>query len=79
MTTVEQSEHQVSQRSEPRLASFRAWCSELGAASRDRQFEADASAGRLDALADAALAVDVPDGIIWFWIGSHADYDRLVA
>jgi len=26
-----------------------------------------------------ALAVDVPDGILWFWIGSHADYDRLVA
>ena len=26
-----------------------------------------------------ALAVDVPDGILWFWIGNHADYDRLVA
>ncbi|WP_411280468.1 hypothetical protein [Gemmatimonas sp.] len=26
-----------------------------------------------------ALAVDVPDGILWFWIGTHADYDRLVA
>ena len=26
-----------------------------------------------------ALAVDVPDGILWFWIGSHADHDRLVA
>jgi hypothetical protein len=26
-----------------------------------------------------ALAVDVPDGILWFWIGSNADYDRLVA
>lgn len=26
-----------------------------------------------------ALAVDVPDGILWFWIGSHAEYDRLVA
>ncbi len=26
-----------------------------------------------------ALAVDAPDGMLWFWIGSHADYDRLVA
>ena len=25
-----------------------------------------------------ALAVDVPDGLLWFWIGSHADYDRVV-
>jgi hypothetical protein len=25
-----------------------------------------------------ALAVGVDDGYLWFWIGSHADYDRLV-
>lgn len=25
-----------------------------------------------------ALAVDVPDGVLWFWIGTHAEYDRLV-
>ena len=24
-----------------------------------------------------ALAVDAPEGILWFWIGSHADYDRI--
>ena len=25
------------------------------------------------------LAVDGPDGsIVWFWIGTHADYDKLV-
>jgi len=24
-----------------------------------------------------ALAVEVPDGILWFWIGSHAEYDRI--
>ena len=23
-----------------------------------------------------ALGVDTPDGVLWFWIGSHADYDR---
>ncbi len=25
-----------------------------------------------------ALAVDVDGGYLWFWIGSHADYDRLI-
>jgi len=23
------------------------------------------------------LAVDAPDGILWLWIGSHAEYDRI--
>ena len=26
-----------------------------------------------------ALAVEALDGLIWFWIGTHADYDRLLA
>jgi hypothetical protein len=25
-----------------------------------------------------ALGLEVPDGVLWFWIGSHADYDKLV-
>lgn len=25
-----------------------------------------------------ALGVDADDGIVWFWIGSHADYDKLI-
>lgn len=25
-----------------------------------------------------ALAVDIDGGYLWFWIGSHADYDRLI-
>lgn len=25
-----------------------------------------------------ALGRDVPEGIQWFWIGSHADYDKLL-
>jgi len=25
-----------------------------------------------------ALGMPVSDGILWFWIGSHADYDRLL-
>lgn len=25
-----------------------------------------------------ALAVEVENGLLWFWIGSHAEYDRLI-
>jgi len=25
-----------------------------------------------------ALAVEADDALLWFWIGSHADYDRLI-
>lgn len=25
-----------------------------------------------------ALAVEVENGLLWFWIGSHADYDALL-
>jgi hypothetical protein len=25
-----------------------------------------------------ALAIEVEDGLLWFWIGSHADYDALL-
>ena len=25
-----------------------------------------------------ALAVEVEDGLLWFWIGSHAQYDKLI-
>ncbi len=24
-----------------------------------------------------ALAVDASDGVLWFWIGTHAEYDRI--
>ena len=26
-----------------------------------------------------ALGVEKPDGILWFWIGTHAEYDRLLS
>lgn len=26
-----------------------------------------------------ALGVPVPDGVQWFWIGTHAEYDQLLA
>ena len=25
-----------------------------------------------------ALAVEIEDGLLWFWIGSHADYDAMI-
>lgn len=25
-----------------------------------------------------ALGHDVPEGIQWFWVGTHADYDKLI-
>ena len=25
-----------------------------------------------------ALGVDAPDGIVWFWIGTHEEYERLI-
>ena len=25
-----------------------------------------------------ALGIDVKDGISWFWVGTHAEYDKLV-
>jgi len=25
-----------------------------------------------------ALAVEVPEGLLWFWIGSHAEYDKIL-
>ncbi len=26
-----------------------------------------------------ALAVETDDGLLWFWIGNHAEYDRLIS
>jgi hypothetical protein len=26
-----------------------------------------------------ALGVELPQGVLWFWIGSHAEYDKLLA
>jgi len=30
-----------------------------------------------DGLHHRALAVQVDDGMLWVWIGTHAEYDRL--
>jgi hypothetical protein len=25
-----------------------------------------------------ALGIEAPEGIVWFWIGNHSDYDRIL-
>lgn len=56
MTKVERLEREIEALSAEERANFRAWFEAFDAAEWDRQFESDASAGRLDRLAEAALA-----------------------
>jgi hypothetical protein len=55
MSTVQEIEAAVSRLSPDQLAAFRAWFTRFDVEAWDRQFEEDAAAGRLDALADEAL------------------------
>jgi hypothetical protein len=55
MSKIEQIELAVKELSAEELAAFRAWFSEFDADAWDRQFEADAKAGKLDVLAERAL------------------------
>jgi len=56
MTTVETIERAIEQLPSEELAKFRRWFLEFDAAAWDTQIEADAAAGKFDALADEALA-----------------------
>ncbi len=56
MLTAESVERAVEQLSPAELAKFRRWYAEFDAQVWDAQIEADAAAGKLDALADEALA-----------------------
>jgi hypothetical protein len=56
MTTVESLEQTVKNLAPSELAEFRRWFAEFDAAAWDTQIEADAAAGKLDALAAEALA-----------------------
>ena len=55
MSTVQEIEKAVSKLSRDELLSFRDWFSTFDAAAWDQQFEQDAAAGHLDALADEAI------------------------
>ena len=56
MTKIESLERQIRGLSPQELAEFRRWFAAFDAAVWDAQLEADAAAGKLDALADAAIA-----------------------
>lgn len=56
MTAVETIELAIEQLPANELAKLRRWFSEFDAAAWDAQIEADAAAGKFDALAEAALA-----------------------
>jgi hypothetical protein len=56
MTTVKEIESALKDFPEERLAEFRAWYEAFDAERWDRQFEQDVEAGKLNALADEAIA-----------------------
>lgn len=56
MSSVNEAEKAVQQLSGAELSEFRRWFYEFDARLWDAQFEADAKSGRLDALANEALA-----------------------
>jgi hypothetical protein len=56
MNTLNEIERAVQGLSPEQLAQFRAWFAEFDWAAWDRELEDDVAAGRLDALADEALA-----------------------
>jgi len=56
MTKIEKLERDIRNLSPKEFATFREWFAAFDAAAWDRQFEADATSGKLDRLADEALA-----------------------
>lgn len=54
--TITDIENAIRQLSPDDLVSFRTWFAEFDAQAWDAQFESDVAAGRLDALAEEALA-----------------------
>jgi hypothetical protein len=57
--TLEEIERAVSELSPEDFATFRDWFAKFDAEVWDREFEADVTAGKLDALADKALILSL--------------------
>ena len=55
-TTIEEIEAAISKLPPAELAEFRNWFAEFDAANWDKQIEADAASGKLEALASEALS-----------------------
>jgi len=56
MTKIDKLERDIRRLSAKELTNFREWFAAFDAAAWDRQIDEDAKAGKLDALADAAIA-----------------------
>ena len=56
MTKIESLEKEIEQRSPQELRAFRRWFAEFDAELWDQEIERDVAAGKLDRLADAAVA-----------------------
>jgi hypothetical protein len=56
MTTVREIEDAVARLPDSQLGEFRAWFTQFDAEAWDHEFEEDAESGKLDRLADKALA-----------------------
>ena len=56
MSTIAEIEQAIERLAPDELSRFRAWFAAFDAERWDRQFEADVAAGRLDRLADDAIA-----------------------
>jgi hypothetical protein len=56
MLTIQDLENEVTRLSREDLSRFRAWFDQYDAQIWDRQFEADANSGKLDELANHAIA-----------------------
>lgn len=56
MTKIEQIEHEIKKLNRAELEAFRKWFHEYDANEWDRQIEEDVQAGRLDKLAEEAIA-----------------------
>jgi len=55
MRKIKNLEHEIQELSQSGLAAFRKWFREFDAEAWDRQIEEDIQAGKLDALANAAI------------------------
>ena len=71
MTSIQDIEAAVEQLAPEQRAQFRAWFAAFDSQEWDQQMEQDLDAGRLDWLADEAIADLVG-------IGTHAQYDQLL-
>jgi len=78
MSKVENIEREIQKLTPSELEAFRRWFREYDSDEWDRQIEEDVRAGKLDKLAEEALAVETGDDLLWFWIGTHSEYDKLV-